>query len=83
MEQNIEPLSQLNIGESGIIKYLEESPTSLKLMEMGCLPGEVVTISKSALFGDPIAIKLSDFTLSLRLKEAASIFVEKINSSES
>lgn len=48
---------------------------SLKLLEMGCLPGTQVTMTHIAPFGDPIAVKVSGYVLSMRKDEAATIIV--------
>ena len=48
----------------------------LKLMEMGCLPEEEITVWKKAPFGDPIYIMVSGYSLSLRADEAEKINVE-------
>lgn len=66
-------LSQLEIGEKGIIKEFTDLEMSVKLMEMGCLPGEVVKVDRVAPLGDPIAVSISGYQLSLRRKEASTI----------
>ena len=48
-------------------------------MEMGCLPGEEITLEQVAPLGDPISISVSGYSLSLRLNEAEHIEVELIN----
>lgn len=53
--------------------------TYLKLMEMGCVPGEDILLEQIAPFGDPISVKVSGYSLSLRLNEAEDIEVEIIN----
>lgn len=45
---------------------------------MGCIPGETISVEKIAPFGDPISIKVSGYTLSLRLNEAEMILVEEV-----
>lgn len=42
---------------------------------MGCLPGEWVHIERKAPLGDPIAIAVSGYLLSLRKEEAETILV--------
>lgn len=69
-------LSDLKPGESGIIKEFNSDEASLKLMEMGCLPGEEVLLEQIAPLGDPISIIISGYTLSLRLEEAEQILVD-------
>ena len=49
----------------------------LKLMEMGCLPGEKVSIERRAPLGDPIAISISGYLLSVRKDEADTIMVQQ------
>ena len=48
-------------------------------MEMGCVPGEDITIEQIAPFGDPISVKVSGYFLSLRLNEAEEIEVDIID----
>ncbi|MBC7654728.1 MAG: ferrous iron transport protein A [Oligoflexus sp.] len=66
-------LSQLKIGAIGIIKEFTDLEMSVKLMEMGCLPGETIKVERVAPFGDPIAISVSGYQLSLRKLEASTI----------
>lgn len=70
-------LSQLHKGESAIIDSFTNEEMKLKLMEMGCLPGEKVKISRHAPLGCPVAIKVANYTLSLRMEEADTIIVSK------
>ncbi len=72
-------LSTLKKGESCIIQSFTNEELQLKLMEMGCLPGELVVVSRLAPLGDPMAISVSGYLLSIRLDEAASIMVTTIN----
>lgn len=66
-------IASLKIGERGIIVGFTDEVLSLKLLEMGCLPGTQVTLMHIAPFGDPIAIKVTGYTLSLRIEEAQTI----------
>jgi len=68
-------LSQLTIGKKGIIKEFTDLEMSVKLMEMGCLPGEEVVVQRVAPLGDPIAINVSGYQLSLRKREASTIIL--------
>jgi ferrous iron transport protein A len=69
------PLSKLKIGQLGVVSRFTDEGVSTKLMEMGCLPGEVVKVINIAPLGDPIAISVAGYELSLRLEEAASVMV--------
>lgn len=71
-------LSEVRMGSSAIIISFEQNEVFLKLMEMGCIPGEIVKVDQVAPLGDPIAITVSGYNLSLRLDEAKNIFVEEI-----
>jgi ferrous iron transport protein A len=68
-------LSELKIGESGVIHSFENDDIFLKLMEMGCIPGELITVEQIAPLGDPISIAVAGYQLSLRMNEADSIFI--------
>ncbi len=72
-------LSKLKPGQKAIIKSFTNMETYLKLMEMGCVPGENIVLEQVAPLGDPISIKVSGYLLSLRLNEAEDIEVELIN----
>ena len=72
-------LSELSAGATAIIHSFEKNEFFLKLMEMGCVPGEIIRVEKIAPLGDPISIVVAGYSLSLRLDEAENIFVENIN----
>ncbi|RYE22675.1 MAG: ferrous iron transport protein A [Sphingobacteriaceae bacterium] len=69
-------LSQLAIGKKGIIKEFTDLEMSVKLMEMGCLPGEEISVQRIAPLGDPIAINVSGYQLSFRKQEASTIILQ-------
>ena len=68
-------LSELKIGESGVIHSFENDDIFLQLMEMGCIPGELIIVEQIAPLGDPISISVAGYQLSLRINEADSIFI--------
>lgn len=68
-------LAELSLGEYAIIDSFTDKEISIKLLEMGCLPGEVVQLTNIAPFGDPIAISVSGYTLGLRKAEASSVII--------
>jgi len=73
----VRTLSHLRKGEKGIIKSFSDKVMSLKLLEMGCLPGCEVRLDAVAPFGDPICINVGgQYSLSLRLNEADAIILE-------
>jgi len=69
-------LSELVPGQMGIVKEFTDLEMSVKLMEMGCLPGEQITVARIAPMGDPIAINVSGYQLSLRKFEASTIILQ-------
>lgn len=71
-------LSQIGIGKKVMIKSFENDDIFIKLMEMGCIPGEMIRVEQIAPLGDPISITVAGYNLSLRLNEADHIFVEEI-----
>jgi ferrous iron transport protein A len=71
-------LSELKTGQRGRIVNFSQSELLLKLLEMGCLPGEVITIEQVAPLSGPISISVAGYVLSLRKTEAENIFVELI-----
>jgi ferrous iron transport protein A len=69
-------LSKLKPGQEGIIREFNNNDIFLKLMEMGCVPGEKILLEQVAPMGDPISVSVSGYRLSLRLNEAEHIMVE-------
>jgi len=70
-------LADLKIGEKGEIVGFTDELLSLKLLEMGCLPGTEVVLTHLAPFGDPIAIRVSgSYTLSMRREEAETMLIK-------
>lgn len=76
-------LSKVKTGTKVKINSFENHEIILKLMEMGCLPGEEITVWKKAPFGDPIYILVAGYSLSLRLDEADQINVDVLEPIES
>lgn len=72
------PLAKLNKGQQAIIRFFTNKALSHKLIEMGCLPGEKITLSKIAPMGGPMAIHVAGYELSLRKEEAAAVMVELV-----
>ena len=69
-------LSELKPGEEGVIKEFKNNEIFLKLMEMGCLPGENILLEQVAPMGDPISVNVAGYHLSLRINEAENILVD-------
>lgn len=69
-------MADLRIGQSAMIVRLGDEELSLKLLEMGCLPGETVVLQYIAPLGDPVCVRVSGYNLSLRKSEAAAIWIQ-------
>ncbi|MEW6387160.1 MAG: FeoA family protein [Thermodesulfobacteriota bacterium] len=70
-------LAKLSPGARGrITKIGAIGPMKRRLMDMGVLVGETVTVEKIAPLGDPIEITVKAYKLSLRKSEAEGIAVE-------
>lgn len=69
-------LSDLKPGQEGVIREFNSNEILLKLMEMGCVPGEKILMEQVAPLGDPISVNVAGYHLSLRLNEADQIMVE-------
>ena len=69
-------VADLKIGEKAVIQSFSDQWMSLKLLEMGCLPGTEISLHCKAPLGDPICLNVSGYCLSMRKSEAATILVE-------
>jgi len=74
----LKKLSEIKSGRTVRIHSFIDNDNFLKLMEMGCLPGEIISIENIAPLGDPISIKVAGYMLSLGLNEAETILVEMV-----
>ncbi len=71
----VKSVSSMKPGETAVISGFTDEHLSVKLLEMGFLPGTVVRFNFSAPFGDPVCVNISGFDLSLRLDEASTIII--------
>jgi len=69
-------VADLKPGQKGVICHLLPDELTLKLMEMGCLPGAEVEVRHVAPFGDPLCVRVAGYQLSLRKNEAATLLIE-------
>jgi ferrous iron transport protein A len=63
-------LSELAFGQLAVVEKVNDNDLSLKLLEMGLLPGETVALENIAPFGDPIAIRVGEYKMCLRIADA-------------
>ena len=75
--KRIVPLRKMAKNQKGIIKRVSaKGEMGRRIREMGLVPNTPVKIQGRAPLKDPVAIKVRDFTLTLRNNEADSIMVE-------
>lgn len=78
MDNPIIRLTELPMKQRAIIKSFGETELYVKLLEMGCIPEEEISIELTAPFGDPIAVNVAGYLLSLRKSEAENIMVQML-----
>ena len=67
-------LDDLRPGESAtIVRINGEGPLVQRLMAMGLLEGSPVHVTRRAIGGDPIEVRIMDYALSLRREEARRV----------
>ena len=72
------PLDKLALGQRAIIKSIETDKLPLKLMEMGCLPGNEISLLYLAPFQDPMYLKIDESHLAIRKEVAQYIMVKPL-----
>jgi ferrous iron transport protein A len=76
-------LRSMQANQSGIIDSISASgELGRRIRDMGLVPGTQVTIMGRAPLKDPVALRLRDFTLTLRNNEADQIMVNVNTSGE-
>ena len=68
-------LAQLQRGQKAIIENFNIDEIPLKLLEMGCLPGNEVELLQVAPLGDPLYINVNDCHVAIRLETAKEISI--------
>jgi len=71
-------IADLKRGERGIIKEFSADVIPLKLLEMGCLPGNEVEMVQTAPFRDPMYLNINGSHLAIRKETAAQIEIDLI-----
>ncbi|GAA4309467.1 FeoA family protein [Pontixanthobacter gangjinensis] len=71
-------VANLKRGQRGIIKEFSAEMVPLKLLEMGCLPGNEVELVQTAPFQDPMYLNINGSHLAIRKETALLIEIELI-----
>ena len=69
-------VAHLKKGEKGIIKEFSEDSLPIKLMELGCLPGNEVELVQVAPLKDPLYINVNGSHIAIRRSVALQIELE-------
>ena len=70
-------LRDLHVGDKGRIERVSVSgELGRRIRDMGLVPGTEITVVGRAPLRDPVALRLRDFTLTMRNGEANHILVE-------
>lgn len=71
-------INLLRKGEKAVITDFDIEIIPLKLLEMGCLPGNIVELLQVAPFGDPLYLDVNGSHVAIRIETAKQIAVEII-----
>lgn len=72
-------LANLKRGERAIITDVSSVLIPLKLLEMGCLPGNPVELVQVAPFADPMYLNINGTHLAIRKETAIHILIDIIH----
>ena len=70
-------MAQLKRGERAVIIDVSSAHIPLKLLEMGCLPGNFVELLQVAPLKDPLYLNINGSHLAIRKETAMHILIEK------
>ena len=71
-------VAHLQKGEKAIIIDVATDHVPLKLLEMGCLPGNEVELLQLAPFADPMYVNINGCHLAMRKETALHILIETL-----
>lgn len=72
-------IADLHKGEIAIIVDVSSKEIPLKLLEMGCLPGNEVQLLQVAPYSDPMYLNINGSHVAIRKETAALITIERID----
>jgi len=71
-------VAHLKLGERGIIKEFVEDILPIKLLELGCLPGNQIQLVQVAPLKDPLYINVNGSHIAIRRSVALQIELDLI-----
>lgn len=69
-------LAHLQVGGSGVINSFTDQSLALKMIEIGCVPGETITLQHIAPLGCPFACEVNGTLISIRRSEAQAVLID-------
>ncbi len=76
-------LNELEIGRSAVIEeVIGEGALRQHFLDMGVIPGAVVTMVKYAPMGDPVELRIHGYELTLRLEDTEKIIIKPTEKTE-
>ncbi|OUR98144.1 ferrous iron transport protein A [Flavobacteriales bacterium 33_180_T64] len=69
-------LADIKRGQQGVITDVSSIHIPLKLLEMGCLPGNMVELVQVAPFADPMYLNINGTHLAIRRETAIHILID-------
>jgi len=73
----VRTLSELAVGQTAIVRHVRgERRTTVRLLEMGLVPGTEVELRRRAPLGDPLELRVRGYALSIRKTEALGIEID-------
>ncbi len=74
-------VADLKVGERGVIREFSETDLPVKLLELGCLPGNEVALLYIAPLKDPLYVEMNGSHLAIRKEVARHIAVDLLTPS--
>jgi ferrous iron transport protein A len=75
-------VADLKRGQKGIIKEFADDLLPIKLLELGCLPGNEIELVQIAPFNDPIYINVNGSHIAIRRETALQIALEFVQDTD-
>lgn len=74
----MQTIADLQKGEKAVILDFSVDSIPLKLIEMGCLPGNEIELVQTTLFNGPLFLMINGSNIAIRKDTAAEILIEKV-----
>jgi Fe2+ transport system protein FeoA len=78
MSAQFRTIATLPLGVEAVVRRVRTArPIARRLLELGLVPGTRISITRVAPLGDPLELRLRNYSLSIRRSEAAAIEVDE------